>query len=82
MNSIKRPVVAGYENIHSDIVTLLEAARRADYGVQLIERLAHDLTARFGRGFSRPNLQHFRDFYLQCPVDKIRSTLSSKFPDM
>src|SRR5689334_23109716 len=28
--------------------------RRAEYGEQLLERLAEDLTKRFGRGFSRP----------------------------
>ena len=38
-------------------------ARRAVYGEALIERLAKDLTARFGRGFSRQNLWQMRAFY-------------------
>jgi hypothetical protein len=38
--------------------------RRADYGAALIERLATDLTARFGRGFGRRNLFQMRAFYL------------------
>ena len=37
--------------------------KRAQYGAELLERLSADLTRRFGRGFSRPNLQRFRDFY-------------------
>ena len=42
--------------------------KRAEYGVALLEKLATDLTRRFGRGFSRPNLQRFREFYLRFPM--------------
>ncbi len=56
-------------------------AQRAEYGEGLLEKLAADLTGRFGRGFSRPNLQRFRDFYLQFPLKEIRSTLSSESAD-
>ena len=51
---------------------------RAEYGTALLARLARDLAGRFGRGFSRPNLQRFREFYLQFPEKKICSTPSSK----
>lgn len=51
--------------------------RRAGYGEQLIERLASDLTQRFGRGFSRQNLQQMRSFYLIWPNCQ---TVSGKFP--
>ena len=37
---------------------------RAGYGKRLLERLAKDLSTRFGRGFSYPNLNKFRQFYL------------------
>jgi predicted nuclease of restriction endonuclease-like (RecB) superfamily len=37
---------------------------RAGYGEALIERLAADLSARFGRGFGRRNLFQMRAFYL------------------
>ena len=37
---------------------------RAEYGKFLITRLAKDLTARRGRGFSRSNLIYMRKFYL------------------
>jgi predicted nuclease of restriction endonuclease-like (RecB) superfamily len=36
--------------------------KRADYGAELIEYLSVDLTQRFGRGFSRHNLQYMRPF--------------------
>jgi len=52
--------------------------KRAGYGEELLARLADDLTTRFGRGFSRQNLQRFRLFYLSQPVENICSTLSSK----
>ena len=52
--------------------------KRAEYGAELLEKLAADLTRRFGRGFSRPNLQRFREFYLRFPFEEIRSTVSSE----
>jgi hypothetical protein len=55
-----------------------QGAARAGYGEQILSKLSHDLTARFGRGFSRQNLQRFRQFYLSQPPEKICSTLSSK----
>jgi len=53
---------------------------RAGYGESLLERLSSDLTARFGRGFSRQNVQQMRQFYLLYPPDKIRQTASGKSP--
>lgn len=41
--------------------------KRADYGKQLIERLAEDLSLKFGRGFGRSNLFQMRAFYLAFP---------------
>jgi len=49
---------------------------RAEYGQALLERLGNDLTSRFGRGFSYPNLYKFRQFYLAFPGDEILSTPS------
>lgn len=37
---------------------------RADYGKQTLKELARVLTAEFGKGFSRANLQNMRAFYL------------------
>jgi predicted nuclease of restriction endonuclease-like (RecB) superfamily len=53
--------------------------RRAKYGEALLRQLAKDLTGRFGRGFSRQNLQQMRQFYLVYPPTKICQTPSGKF---
>jgi hypothetical protein len=45
-----------------------QGKKRAKYGEALIERLALDLTAKFGRGFSQSNLWQSRDFYLAWPI--------------
>ncbi len=45
-----------------------EGKRRAVYGEALIEKLAADLTGRFGRGFSRRNLFQMREFYATWPI--------------
>ncbi len=55
--------------------------RRAEYGERLIERLAVDLTKRFGRGFSRQNLQQMRAFYAGWPLAHIRQTPSGESRD-
>ncbi|MFH0990411.1 MAG: PDDEXK nuclease domain-containing protein [bacterium] len=51
---------------------------RAAYGEQVIDKLAEDLTARFGRGFSRRNLFQIRAFFLAWDPNHIRQTLSGK----
>jgi len=55
-----------------------KGATRAGYGEELLTQLAADLSARFGRGFSRFNLGRFRHFYLAFPAEVIRATLSLK----
>ena len=47
---------------------------RAEYGKALMERLAEDLTRRFGRGFSLQNIYNMRLFYLSYPPDQILQT--------
>lgn len=105
------PDQADYATVHTDIVALLESARRAaarsvnalmtasyweigrrivefeqggqeraEYGEALLLRLATDLSARFGSGFSRRNLQQMRLFYLAWPPEKIWQTPSAKSP--
>ena len=48
---------------------------KAQYGAELLDNLAKDLTTQFGKGFSRSNLFQVRLFYLKFP--KIQ-TLSGK----
>jgi len=43
-------------------------SERAGYGEGLLKRLAQDLTARLGRGFSERNLRQMRLFYLGWPI--------------
>ena len=50
--------------------------KRAEYGEALLQRLAQDLNAKFGRGFSYPNVNKFRQFYLAFPSANILSTPS------
>ena len=51
---------------------------KAKYGEEVIDQLAADLTARFGRGFTRSNLFNMRAFYLanlgivQTPSGQLR----------
>ncbi len=37
---------------------------RAEYGKAILKELSVELTAEFGKGFSRSNLQNMRKFYL------------------
>lgn len=73
-------MTAAYWLIGHRIVELEQLGdERAEYGTALIERLAADLTRRFGRGFSRQNIQNMRLFYLSYPQDQIHQTPSGKF---
>lgn len=58
-----------------------QGSARASYGEELVARLAKDLTARFGRGFSRTNVFQMRQFFLTYQ-DKIQtsSELSAQQP--
>lgn len=78
--SVNCIMTAAYWLIGRRIVECEQEGRvRANYGEQLLERLANDLSARFGRGFSYPNLNKFRQFYLAFPPDKKLSTPSRGF---
>ena len=50
---------------------------RAEYGKDLLNQLAKQLTAEFGRGFDSSNLRNMRQFYLAFPIcDAVRHKLS------
>lgn len=57
-----------------------QGEKRAGYGEELLQRLSKDLTARFGRGFSYPNVNKFRQFYLVYGPEKILSTVPRESP--
>ena len=63
--SVNAILTATYWEIGRQIVEFeQEGQQRATYGKQLLERLAKDLTERFGRGFGYSNLNLIRQFYL------------------
>jgi len=73
VNSI---MTATYWEIGRRIVEVEQSGRgRAEYGQKLLQQLAQDLTARFGRGFSRANLEYMRRFYEYWQIPQ---TLSGK----
>lgn len=62
-------MTASYWDIGRRIVEAEQKGkRRAGYGEQLIQQLAVNLTAQFGRGFSKRNLEQMRLFYSCCPI--------------
>jgi len=71
-------MTATYWEIGRRIVEHEQAGKaRAEYGGAVVERLAADLTRRFGRGFSRQNLWQMRAFHLAWPIDRLERTLSA-----
>lgn len=62
-----------------------EGKQRAEYGTELLATLSRDLKTKFGKGFSRSNLQLMRLFYIKYPnfqtasgKIEIRQTVSGK----
>ena len=79
VRSVNAAMTAAYWMIGQRIVEFEQSgAERAAYGTALIERLAADLSRRFGRGFSRQNLQQMRQFYVSFRKDQICQTASGK----
>jgi predicted nuclease of restriction endonuclease-like (RecB) superfamily len=80
--SINAAMTATYWEIGRRIAEFEQGgAERAAYGDTLIERLAKDLSRRFGRGFSRQNLWQMRAFYRAWPTRIVCQALSGKsFP--
>ena len=80
VRSANAAMTAAYWLIGRRIVEFEQSGEeRAEYGAALVERLAEDLTGRFGRGFSRQNIQNMRLFYLSYPPGQIRQTPSGIF---
>ena len=53
---------------------------KAKYGTSLLSNLAKLLRARVGRGYSRPNLNNMRKFYLMYPI--CQTSDKSGFPNL
>jgi hypothetical protein len=77
--SVNSLMTATYWEIGRRIVEFEQGGKgRAGYGEALINRLSQDLTRRFGRGYSRPNIWRMRLFHLAWPEERIWQTLSAK----
>lgn len=66
--SVNALMTATYWEIGRRIVEFEQGGKsKAQYGGEVIDQLASDLTLRFGRGFGRRNLFQIRAFYLAYP---------------
>ena len=63
-----------YWNIGKVIMDIQQGDERANYGDYVLEKLSEKLTAEFGKGFSKRNLERMRKFYIYFPIT---TTLSS-----
>jgi len=65
VRSINSIIVVTYWQIGRRIVEFEQKGQvKAEYGEMVVDRLAKDLTVRFGRGFSRRNVFQMKLFYL------------------
>lgn len=68
VRSVNTNMVRAYWLIGREIVEEVQSGEeRAEYGKEIIENLSAQLTAKYGRGFSVPNLKNFRQFYQVYP---------------
>ena len=78
--SVNAAMTAAYWLIGRRIVEFEQSGEeRAEYGAALVDKLAEDLTVRFGRGFSLQNIYNMRLFYLSYPTEKILQAPSGEF---
>src|SRR5690349_963568 len=67
--TVNTAMVQTYWLIGREIVQVEQrGARRAEYGEELIARLAKRLSSRYGNGFSVPSLRRMRQFYAVFPA--------------
>jgi predicted nuclease of restriction endonuclease-like (RecB) superfamily len=65
VRAVNTGMVTAYWLIGREIVEALQGGEeRAEYGREIIEKLSARLTERYGKGFSKPVLWSFRQFYL------------------
>src|SRR5579872_1497641 len=69
VRSINSILTATYWEIGRRVVEFEQRGElRAEYGDELMQRLAHDLSKRHGRGFSDRNLLNMRTFYVDWEI--------------
>ena len=60
---IRRNWLIGYRIAEEE----LKGDNRAEYGTSVIKKLAKELTAEYGKGFTKTNLYNFYSFYKTYP---------------
>lgn len=71
---VKSAIVKSYWEIGQYIIEYEQKGHaKAEYGSDLLNRLAHDLTERYGKGFSRSNVVYIRKLYLVYPKSQTLS---------
>ncbi len=89
VQTVNTILVKTYWEIGKEIVEHeLDGKTRAEYGKRRLQDLSKELTLRYGKGFSYPNLKRMKQFYnsyqisstllSQFKTEDIRSTLSSE----
>src|SRR5262249_26779430 len=63
INSLQ--VITSFEIGHMIVEHEQQGVQRARYGQQVLKILSDRLTAEFGRGFSKSNLEYMRRFFLE-----------------
>lgn len=67
--AVNTALLTTYWQIGQHIVEFEQGGKaKAEYGAGLLERLSKDLRLLHGTGFSRPNLNNMRMFYLRFPI--------------
>jgi DUF1016 N-terminal domain len=76
--AVNAAMVAAYWEVGRVIVEEEQQGKsRAEYGRHLLQELSRRLSAEFGKGFDRTNLQQMRNFYLAYPIrDALRHELA------
>ena len=76
ISAVNTEMLQAYWQIGKDIIEFEQGGKlKAEYGKQLLENLAKDLSLRYGQGFSRSNLNYMRLLYNKYPICE---TLSHK----
>ncbi|MBI4720567.1 MAG: hypothetical protein HY770_04990 [Chitinivibrionia bacterium] len=80
VRAVNTNMVTAYWLIGREIVQEIQGGvERAEYGKQLLSDLSRRLTQRYGSGFSVPNLQNFRKFYLAY-TERVVSDHNIQYP--
>jgi len=77
LQTVNTTMVHTYYNIGKLIIENEQNGKeKAEYGKEILKNLSKELTAEFGKGFSKDNLENMRKFYL---VYEKTETVSRKF---